>query len=97
MFRKPAGAMFLLVAAVAATAGLGWFRRRIWGWRLAVFGMCAQLVGDFINLIRGDFLRGGTGLLIAGALLICLFTDEVRRNFSAAREREGCAGQPVAR
>src|SRR5215467_12034641 len=58
MFRRPAGVMFLLIAAVAAIAGLGWFHRRIWGWRLAVFGIGAQVLGDCVNLVRGDFLRG---------------------------------------
>jgi hypothetical protein len=82
MFRKPAGVMFLLIAAVAATTGLGWFRRRVWGWRLAVFGICTQLLGDFVNMIRGDFLRGGTGLLIAGVLLMYLLSNKIRRNFS---------------
>jgi hypothetical protein len=81
MFRHMAGVLFLLVAAVAATAGLGWFRRRVWGWRLAVFGICTQLLGDFVNLIRGDFLRGGAGLLIGGALLIYLFSDNIQKEF----------------
>jgi hypothetical protein len=84
MFRKPAGVMFLLIAVVAATTGLGWFRRRIWGWRLAVFGICTQLLGDFVNLIRGDFLRGGAGLLIAGVLLVFLLNNKIKGNFSPA-------------
>ena len=84
MLRKPAGVMFLLIAAVAATTGLGWFRRRLWGWRLAVVGICTQLLGDFVNLIRGDFLRGGAGLLIAGMLLMYLLSNEIRRNFTPA-------------
>jgi hypothetical protein len=84
MFRKPAGVMFLLIAAVAATTGLGWFRRRIWGWRLPIFAICTQLLGDFVNLIRGDFLRGGAGVLIAGVLLMYLLTNNIRRNFSPA-------------
>jgi hypothetical protein len=86
IFRKPAGVLFLLLAAVAATAGLGWFRRRIWGWRLAVFGICTQVLGDSVNLIRGDFLRGGIGLLIAAAILIYLLTGKIRRNFNPADE-----------
>src|SRR5438552_2381815 len=42
IFRKPAGVLFLMLAAVAALTGLGWFRQRIWAWRLAVLGICAQ-------------------------------------------------------
>lgn len=86
MFCKPAGVLFLLLAVVAATAGLGWFRRRMWGWRLAVLGICTQVLGDFVNLVRGDFLRGGIGLLIAGALLIYLLTGKIRRNFNSPDE-----------
>ena len=84
MFRKPAGVMFLLIAGMAAITGLGWFRRRIWGWRLAVFGICTQLLGDFVNLIRGDFLRGGAGLLIAAGLLTYLLSRKTKSTFSPA-------------
>ena len=30
------GLLFLLLGAILATSGIGWFRRRLWGWRLAV-------------------------------------------------------------
>ena len=90
-FRKPAGLMFLVIAAIAAIGGFSWFRRRMWGWRLAVFGICTQCLGDCVNLIRGDFLRGGMGLLIAGALLIYLLSGKIRSNFDPVGE----AGLPV--
>jgi hypothetical protein len=93
MFRKPAGAMFLVVATAAAAGGIGWFRHRMWAWRLAVFGMCTQLLGDFVSLIRGDFLRGGTGVLIAGGLLIYLLSDKIRRNFNPAGQAESSVDQ----
>ena len=83
-FREAAGVLFLLLAGLLAAAGLGWFGRRMWGWRLAVFVVCTQLLGDFVNLLRGDFLRGGTGLLIAGALVIYLLSDQVKTNFTPA-------------
>lgn len=97
MFRKPAGTMFLLIAAAAAAGGVGWFRRHIWSWRLAVFGIGTQILGDFVNLIRGDFLRGGAGFLIAGALLIYLLSDKVRRHFHPADEIELSADHKGAR
>ena len=34
-FAKPAGTLFLLLAAMLALAGTGWFKHRLWGWRLA--------------------------------------------------------------
>ena len=45
------------------------FRRRTWDGELTVLGICTQVLGDCVNLMRGDFLRGGMGLLIAGVLL----------------------------
>jgi hypothetical protein len=30
-FAKPAGILFLLLAAVLAMAGTGWFKHRLWG------------------------------------------------------------------
>src|SRR6266496_2001135 len=82
LFRKIAGFGFIILAAMAAVAGIGWFRRRMWGWQLVVFGMSAQIMGDCINVMRGDFLRGGSGLLIGIALLAYLLSNKVRENFS---------------
>ena len=96
IFRKPAGVLFLMLAAVAALTGLGWFRQRIWAWRLAVLGICAQVLGDFVNLIRGDFLRGGAGLIIGGALLLYLLSNNIRRYFNPAGEIGAPADQRVA-
>jgi hypothetical protein len=81
-FRKVAGLGFVILAGVAAVAGVGWFRRRLWGWQLAVFGMSVQILGDCVNVMRGDFLRGGLGLLIGTALLAYLLSHKVRKNFS---------------
>jgi hypothetical protein len=38
------GILFLLLGATLATAGIGWFRRRIWGWRLAVVIIAGALL-----------------------------------------------------
>jgi hypothetical protein len=87
LFRKVAGFGFIILAAVAAIAGIGWFRRRLWGWQIAVFGMSVQILGDCVNLVRGDLLRGGSGLLIATGLLAYLLTDKVRKNFIPGENR----------
>jgi hypothetical protein len=76
------GIFFLLLGAALATAGIGWFRRRLWGWRLAVVIIAIQVLGDLINCVRGDLLRGGTGLFIAGALLLFLLQPKVRVMFA---------------
>jgi hypothetical protein len=76
------GILFLFLAVALTTAGIGWFRRRLWGWRLAVAIIGTQIVGDIVNLVRGDWLRGGTGVIIAGALLSYLLRPRVRDVFS---------------
>jgi hypothetical protein len=76
------GILFLLLAVLFVLSGVGWFRRRLWGWRLAVAIIATQVLGDITNLVRGDWLRGGTGFIIASALLLYLLTPRVRAAFS---------------
>ncbi len=76
------GIFFLLLGAALSTAGIGWFRRRRWGWRLAVVIIATQVLGDVVNCVRGDFLRGGTGVTVAGALLLFLLRPKVRATFA---------------
>jgi len=82
------GILFLALAATMLLAGIGWFRRRFWGWGLAVAIIATQVLGDLINLIRGDFLRGGVGFAIAGALLFYLLRPAVRARFVVRTRRE---------
>jgi len=76
------GIFFLLLGAALITAGIGWFRRRLWGWRLAVVIISTQALGDVANCARGDWLHGGTGLIIAGALLLFLLQPRIRAAFA---------------
>jgi hypothetical protein len=76
------GILFLLLAVLLVLSGVGWFRRRLWGWRLAVAIIATQVLGDITNLVREDWLRGGTGFIIASALLLYLLTPRVRAAFS---------------
>jgi len=76
------GFLFLLLGAALTTAGIGWFRRRLWGWRLAVIIISTQVLGDVVNCVRGDWLRGGTGVIIAGALLLFLLQPRIRATFT---------------
>ena len=77
----PVGIAFLLLALVLAVAATGWWRRRRWGWILAVVIIAIQLLGDFLNLLSGDVTRAGTGVLIAGALLFYMTRPRVRAAF----------------
>jgi hypothetical protein len=79
---RTVGILFLLLSAALTTAGIGWFRRRLWGWRLAVVIIAIQVLGDLVNCVRGDWLRGGTGVIIAGALLLFLLRPRIRATFA---------------
>lgn len=79
---RAVGILFVALGAALFTAGVGWFRRRLWGWRLAVVIIATQVLGDVVNCVRGDWLRGGTGVIIAGALLLFLLQSKVRATFA---------------
>jgi hypothetical protein len=76
------GILFLILSSALLVSGIGWFRHRLWGWRLAVAIIATQVLGDIINLVRGDWLRGGFGVVIAGALLLYLLMPQLRAEFS---------------
>jgi hypothetical protein len=82
-FGKTVGIPFLLLGASLAVAGVGWFKHRLWGWRLAVAIIAVQVLGNLVNAFMGDLVRGGVGFIIAGALLFYLFRPEVRSAFAS--------------
>ena len=79
----PVGIVVLLLAGVLAVAAIGWWRRRRWGWTLAVVITAIQVLGAFLNLLRGDLLRGAAGLVIASALLFYMTRPRVRAAFGS--------------
>jgi hypothetical protein len=81
-FGSKVGILFLILSVALAVSGIGWFRHRRWGWGLAVAIIATQLLGDIINLVRGDWLRGATGAIIAVALLLYLLSSRIRAEFS---------------
>ncbi len=80
-FGKTIGVPFLFLSAILLLASIGWFSRRRWAWRLAVAIIATQVVGDLVSVILGDFVRGGVGFIIAGALLFYLLRPQTRSNF----------------
>lgn len=78
---KAVGIPFLVLGVGLAVAGTGWFKRSVWGWGLAVVIIAIQVLGDLVNLFMGDFVRGGAGATIAGALLFYLLSPRVRAAF----------------
>jgi hypothetical protein len=84
-FGKTVGVPFLALSAALAVAGIGWFGRRLWGWRLAVAIIATQVLGDLVSIFVGHFVRGAVGVTIASALLLYLFRPHVRADFVARR------------
>jgi hypothetical protein len=76
------GLAFLLLSLALGTAAIGWFQKRRWGWRLAVCIIGIQVLGDLVNIMRGDFIRGVPGAVIAGALLIYLCRATIKELFN---------------
>jgi hypothetical protein len=76
------GILFVLLGAALTAGGLGWFRRRPWGWRLAVIIIAAQVLGDVFNCVTGDSVCGRAGIIIAGALLLFLLQPRTRAAFT---------------
>jgi hypothetical protein len=82
-FGKTVGVPFLALSAALAVAGIGWFGRRLWGWRLAVVIIATQVVGDLVSIFMGHLARGAVGVTIASALLLFLLRPNVRADFVA--------------
>jgi len=74
-------APFTVLSMVLFLAGLGWFRRRYWGWLLGTTVIATDLAADFIHALLGDWLRSGIGIIIAGLLLFYLTRPAVRTYF----------------
>jgi hypothetical protein len=80
-YGRPIGVLFFALGLVLASAGVGWFLRRFWGWAMAVGIIAVQVLGDVLNAFLGQFVRGAVGAAIAGALLIYLLRPRVRGVF----------------
>jgi ABC-type branched-subunit amino acid transport system permease subunit len=72
---------FAVLAAVLFLAGVGWFRRRYWGWLLGISLIATNLAGDIVNLALRDWLKGAVGVVIAGLLLVYMTRRGVRAYF----------------
>lgn len=79
---KTVGVLFLLLSGALAVAGMGWLRRKKWGWALAVIIISTQVLGDLVNALRGQVLQGFIGVLLAGAFLLYMTRPCVRAVFA---------------
>ena len=79
--------LMLTVCLACASAALGLWRGKRWGYWLAVGLLATNLAGDLINVLLGTEPRALVGVPVAAALLAYLATRRVReffRNIPAA-------------
>ena len=75
------GIAFLGLGAAMVAAAIGWIKRRFWGWALAVIIIASQVLGDLVNALLGELLKGAVGVMIAAALLAYLIRPVTRGAF----------------
>jgi hypothetical protein len=80
-FGKLGGIAFMLLGTILAVASMGWFKRSLWGWRLAVAIIATQVLEDLVSVSLGRIVEGGIGAIVAAALLFYLLQDPVRSSF----------------
>lgn len=78
---RSVGILFLVLSVGLGAAGIGWFRRRKWGWVLAVTIISIHILGDLVNALRGQVIQGSVGIVLAGALLLYMTRPYVRGTF----------------
>ncbi|MBZ5572387.1 MAG: hypothetical protein LAO09_10985 [Acidobacteriia bacterium] len=75
------GFLFPVLGLLLATAGIGWLKRRSWGWMLAVLLIGGNALGDAVRMAIGAWIEGAVGVVIAGALLLYIISRGVRDYF----------------
>ena len=78
--------LFVALSLVLVVTAIGWFRRQLWGWVLGIYIIAINALGDIVNLVRGEGLKGAAGVIIAGLLLIYLMRPAVRNYFRTDAE-----------
>ena len=81
-YRMWLGPGFLILAIVMASASVGCFRRRIWGWWLAIGIFIVNGLSDTGQILIGHFLEGAIGVAVAGGILFYLSRPNVRGTFT---------------
>jgi hypothetical protein len=70
----------VLAVAMLATA-LGWFGRRRWGWMLGAALLVLNVVGDVVQVARGERVKGVVGVVLAGLVLAAVVRPGMRQYF----------------
>ena len=64
-----------------ALTSVGCFRRKRWGWLLAVAIFALNGLADAVRLLTGAVLEGLIGVIAAGAILYVLSRPKIKRAF----------------
>lgn len=75
------GVPFLFLAFALLMAAIGWFRGRRWAWKLGIAIITVNLIGDLVNILRGEWGKGAVGVVVAGLLLSYMMLAHVRNYF----------------
>jgi hypothetical protein len=79
---KYAATILLLAGGLAAVAGAGLLRGRLWAWLLSIALFGVNALGDVVGVVlTRDWARGLAGILIDGLLLFLLLRAKVRAFF----------------
>jgi hypothetical protein len=81
-YRTWLGPDFLALAAAMASASIGCFRKRTWGWWLALTIFTVNGLGDAVQIVLGHYAEGGIGVLVTAMILFYLTRRRTRLAFS---------------
>jgi|SRR5579871_1454014 len=87
-YGKMAGLLFLGMTPLLAISGAGVLYRRRWSYYASLLLIGANGVGDVVNLLRGDYLKGLTGVFFAGLFMLYLLSPMVREYFLKSSVQE---------
>ena len=76
-----AGMLFAILGVILAAAGIGWFKKFLWAWRLAILLIATQVIANIGNILLGRTLEGVIGIIASGTLLFYLRWRRVRAVF----------------
>ena len=74
--------LLAVVSGACVIAGTGLWRRRRWGYAIAVAGLSIHLIGDILNVVSGTEPRAIIGIPIVVVLLAYLRRPHVRSAFA---------------
>lgn len=87
-YGKIIGIPFLLLGIVLASSGVGWLKRREWGWRLVTVIIVTQALGNFVTALMGGVTKGMVGFIISSALFIYLLRPKVKSAFMSPESQQ---------